>query len=80
MTRETEPDASRESRSEQRPSTDGARWRSSSTLRPDGGGASEAAGADDVALDPWGSSTVADYRKLFETFGIEEFEEILAEV
>jgi tryptophanyl-tRNA synthetase len=39
-----------------------------------------AAGSDDVALDPWGSSTVSDYRKLFEEFGIEEFEEVLPEV
>ncbi|MEF8887131.1 MAG: tryptophan--tRNA ligase [Haloarculaceae archaeon] len=45
-------------------------------LRPDGG----VAGADDVALDPWGSSTVSDYRKLFEQFGIERFEEVLGEV
>ncbi|WP_254762601.1 tryptophan--tRNA ligase [Natrinema marinum] len=43
---------------------------------PDGG----AAGADDVALDPWGSSSVSDYRKLFEEFGIEEFDEVLEEV
>ncbi|SEN72874.1 tryptophanyl-tRNA synthetase [Halorientalis persicus] len=43
---------------------------------PDGG----AAGADDVALDPWGSSTVSDYRKLFEEFGIEQFDEVLDEV
>ncbi|MFU8868241.1 tryptophan--tRNA ligase [Natronococcus sp.] len=39
-----------------------------------------AAGADDVALDPWGSSAVSDYRKLFEEFGIEEFDEVLEEV
>ena len=39
-----------------------------------------AAGADDVTLDPWGSSTVADYRKLFEQFGIEEFDEVLPDV
>ncbi|ARS89403.1 tryptophan--tRNA ligase [Natrarchaeobaculum aegyptiacum] len=45
--------------------------------RTDGG---TEAGADDVALDPWGSSTVSDYRKLFEEFGIEEFDEILEEV
>ncbi|WP_248908803.1 tryptophan--tRNA ligase [Halocatena marina] len=38
------------------------------------------AGADDVTLDPWGSSTVADYRKLFEEFGIESFDEVLPEV
>ncbi|NUB89926.1 tryptophan--tRNA ligase [Haloterrigena sp. SYSU A121-1] len=44
--------------------------------RTDGG----AAGADDVALDPWGSSSVSDYRKLFEEFGIEEFDEVLEEV
>ncbi|MFC7132964.1 MULTISPECIES: tryptophan--tRNA ligase [Salinibaculum] len=48
----------------------------SSELRPDGG----AAGADDVALDPWGSSTVSDYRKLFDQFGIERFEDVLDEV
>jgi tryptophanyl-tRNA synthetase len=45
-------------------------------LRADGG----AAGADDVALDPWGSATIDDYRKLFEQFGIEEFDEVLPEV
>ncbi|TYL39447.1 tryptophan--tRNA ligase [Natronococcus pandeyae] len=48
----------------------------SSALRPDGG----AAGADDVALDPWGSSAVSDYRKLFDEFGIERFDEVLEEV
>ncbi len=30
--------------------------------------------SETVALDPWGSSTVSDYRKLFEQFGIEEFD------
>jgi tryptophanyl-tRNA synthetase len=44
--------------------------------RTDGG----AAGADDVALDPWGSSTVSDYRRLFEQFGIERFGTVLDEV
>ena len=44
------------------------------------GGSDTAAGADDLALDPWGSSTVSDYRTLFEEFGIEEFEEILPAV
>jgi tryptophanyl-tRNA synthetase len=44
------------------------------------GGETAAEGADDVALDPWGSSTVADYRKLFEEFGIEEFDDLLPEV
>ena len=48
----------------------------SKTPLADGG----AAGADDVALDPWGSSTVSDYRKLFEEFGIEQFEEVLDEI
>ncbi|MEF8826293.1 MAG: tryptophan--tRNA ligase, partial [Halapricum sp.] len=43
----------------------------------DGGAA---AGADDVALDPWGSATVDDYRKLFDQFGIEEFEEVLPDI
>ena len=33
-----------------------------------------------VALDPWGSATVDDYRKLFEEFGIEEFDEAIDEV
>jgi tryptophanyl-tRNA synthetase len=37
-------------------------------------------GADSVALDPWGSSTISDYRKLFEEFGIEAFEDVLDEV
>jgi len=49
----------------------------SSELRSDGG---SAAGADDVTLDPWGSASVADYRTLFEQFGIEEFDELLPEV
>jgi tryptophanyl-tRNA synthetase len=48
--------------------------------RTDGGTDAEAAGPDAVALDPWGSSTVADYRSLFEEFGIEEFEAVLPEV
>jgi tryptophanyl-tRNA synthetase len=37
-------------------------------------GGTDAEPSDDVALDPWGSSTVSDYRKLFEQFGIEEFD------
>ena len=37
-------------------------------------------GVDETTIDPWGSSTIADYRKLFEEFGIEEFEEILGDV
>jgi tryptophanyl-tRNA synthetase len=43
--------------------------------RADGG--TDAAGSDEVVLDPWGSATVADYRKLFEQFGIEAFDEVL---
>lgn len=45
--------------------------------RADGG---PAAGADDVALDPWGSSTIEDYDGLFTQFGIEEFEKVLPDV
>ncbi|EMA48316.1 tryptophanyl-tRNA ligase [Halococcus morrhuae DSM 1307] len=45
--------------------------------RTDGG---TATGADETTLDPWGSSTVADYRKLFEEFGIEEFDDVLPDV
>jgi tryptophanyl-tRNA synthetase len=62
----------------------GRQWRESprghggETVRADGG--TDAAGADDVRLDPWGSSTIADYRKLFEQFGIEEFDEVLPAV
>ena len=39
-----------------------------------------AAGADDLAIDPWGSSTIEDYRSLFEEFGIEAFDEVLPDV
>jgi len=35
---------------------------------------------DDVALDPWGSATVSDYRKLFAEFGIEEFDRALPDL
>ncbi|WP_324664727.1 tryptophan--tRNA ligase [Haloarcula sediminis] len=55
----------------------GTSWRESS-LRSDGG--TEAAGADEAVLDPWGSSTVEDYRKLFDQFGIEEFDDVLPKV
>jgi len=54
----------------------GAGERGSFTPRTDGG----IADSDDIALDPWGSSTVSDYRKLFDQFGIEQFEELLEEV
>jgi tryptophanyl-tRNA synthetase len=49
------------------------------SVAPDGG-TEDAAGADDVALDPWGSSTVSDYRSLFEEFGIGEFDDVLSGV
>jgi tryptophanyl-tRNA synthetase len=52
--------------------------RADAGTRTDGG--TDAAGRDDVVLDPWGSATVADYRRLFEQFGIEEFDEVLGEV
>ncbi len=44
---------------------------------PDGG---TDVAPDEVALDPWGSSTVEDYRKLFEEFGIESFDDVIGEV
>ncbi|WP_248517908.1 tryptophan--tRNA ligase [Salinarchaeum laminariae] len=46
-------------------------------LLTDGG---TAEGADETTLDPWGSATVSDYRKLFDQFGIESFDEILDSV
>ena len=59
------------------PEQSAGRWRTDGGVADDG---DAAAGADDVALDPWGSSAVSDYRKLFEQFGIEEFDEVLEEV
>nr|WP_136717157.1 tryptophan--tRNA ligase [Halorientalis salina] len=74
MTREHDTDSEPESTAdEQAPPADDA---ATETPLPDGG----AAGADDVALDPWGSSTVSDYRKLFEQFGIEQFDQVIDEV
>jgi tryptophanyl-tRNA synthetase len=52
------------------PAADGT---TSEAALPDGG-------VEETTIDPWGSSTLADYRKLFEEFGIEEFEEILGDV
>ncbi|MCU4926025.1 tryptophan--tRNA ligase [Halobacteria archaeon AArc-dxtr1] len=52
----------------------GADSEGSKIPRADGGA------VDDVALDPWGSAAVSDYRKLFEEFGIEEFDELLPDV
>jgi len=78
MTRDTDPRDASASPSE-RHASDGEDWHPS--VRTDGSGATDsAAGADEVALDPWGSSSVADYRKLFEEFGIAEFEELLDSV
>ncbi|WP_276251909.1 tryptophan--tRNA ligase [Haloarcula rara] len=54
----------------------GAAWRESDAVPVTDGG-TDAAGADEAVLDPWGSSTVEDYRKLFEQFGIEEFDDVL---
>ncbi|MFW5934839.1 MAG: tryptophan--tRNA ligase [Halolamina sp.] len=42
------------------------------TPKTDGG--TDSVSSDDVALDPWGSSTIEDYRNLFQQFGIEEFD------
>ena len=47
---------------------DGGSEERSSSNRSRGQGPREEA-VDEVALDPWGSSTVDDYRKLFEEFG-----------
>ena len=53
--------------------TSGAGATDDAVATPDGG-------VDETTIDPWGSSTIADYRKLFEEFGIEEFENILGDV
>ncbi|MFW6045511.1 MAG: tryptophan--tRNA ligase [Natronomonas sp.] len=54
--------------------------RASSNRRTDGDRRTDGGTVDDVVLDPWGSSTVDDYRTLFEEFGIEEFDELLPSV
>ncbi|MFP4218880.1 MAG: tryptophan--tRNA ligase [Salinarchaeum sp.] len=48
--------------------------------RPDGGTEEQATDAEALTLDPWGSATIADYRKLFDEFGIERFEDLLESV
>ncbi|WP_224448373.1 tryptophan--tRNA ligase [Haloprofundus salilacus] len=74
MTRDTDPETTEAPKTRVRPDGD-------DRARTDGGETeTDTAGADDVALDPWGSSTVSDYRKLFEEFGIEQFDELLDEV
>ena len=67
------------------PGTDGVdpdpsgRW-TAERAATDGGTDAAAGGADRTTLDPWGDATVADYRELFEEFGIESFEALLPEV
>ncbi|MFB6178271.1 MAG: tryptophan--tRNA ligase [Halorientalis sp.] len=77
MTHEHDTDSAGESNSDHQ-TPPAATDSESAQAVPDGG--TETEGADDVALDPWGSSTVSDYRKLFEQFGIEQFDEVLDEV
>ncbi len=48
--------------------------------RTDGGTDRAAGAAEDVALDPWGSASVGDYRELFEEFGIEAFDDVADDV
>jgi len=45
--------------------------------RDDQTGAQAQTDGGETVLDPWGDSTVADYRSLFEEFGIESFEDEL---
>ena len=89
MTDRSDPPTDEESESEsaERTGADPAGESAPASEAEQGGGRASrpladggAAGADDVTLDPWGSSTVADYRKLFEEFGIEEFDEVLPDV
>ncbi|ELZ09912.1 tryptophanyl-tRNA ligase [Halovivax asiaticus JCM 14624] len=58
--------------------TDGGAPSDDVELAADGG--VETDDVDDVVLDPWGAASVSDYRKLFEEFGIEEFDDVLADV
>ncbi|AGB14832.1 tryptophanyl-tRNA synthetase [Halovivax ruber XH-70] len=58
--------------------TDGGAPSDHVELAADGG--VETDDVDDVVLDPWGAASVSDYRKLFEEFGIEEFDDVLADV
>ncbi len=46
----------------------------------DGGSTADRSTDDEVTLDPWGSATVDDYRKLFDEFGIEEIDDVLGEI
>ncbi len=56
--------------------SDHAASESTPQKRPDGGTTPN----ETLTIDPWGSSTIADYRKLFAEFGIEQFETILESV
>ena len=47
---------------------------------PDAATDGGASGADEVVLDPWGSSTIEDYEGLFREFGIEAFDDVLGGV
>ncbi|WP_132058896.1 tryptophan--tRNA ligase [Halorussus amylolyticus] len=80
-----EPSHETEVSSDDHSSASGETWREfddSPPVRADGGAASDGdeTASDETTLDPWGSATVSDYRKLFEEFGIEEFDEVLPEV
>ncbi|WP_135829959.1 tryptophan--tRNA ligase [Halorussus halobius] len=79
MTGDERPRETEASSDDQRPAS-GEDWREPAGRRAVADGGTEAAGDDGATLDPWGSATVADYRKLFEEFGIEEFDELLDEV
>src|SRR6056297_3454928 len=74
----TTPETTGDSRSESNCSESDRSEPEARRALADGGTA--ASGDDETTLDPWGSATIADYRKLFEEFGIEEFEEVLPEV
>ncbi len=78
MTDDTHPREDATAAPEADPETDGSAADDRAVATD--GGTDTAAGADDVELDPWGSSTVADYRNLFEEFGIEEFDDVLPDV
>ncbi|RQG93144.1 tryptophan--tRNA ligase [Natrarchaeobius halalkaliphilus] len=71
-----------ESAGEERTRSPSRRWTESAAPSDDGAERvrTDGGAVDDVALDPWGSSSVSDYRKLFEEFGIEEFDDVSDEV
>jgi len=71
--------AGADSAGSEKPRTDGGSEERSSSDHSRGRRPREEA-VSDVTIDPWGSSTIADYRKLFEQFGIEAFDDVLADV